>query len=335
MTSRERVTRALTFRGPDRAPRNLWCLPGIEMFRSAELARMRAAWPDDFGTAGAPYGRPARAGGDPYRRGTYTDEWGCVWEVKEDGVVGEVKGPPLADWSALDGFAPPREILRGDWSAADSARGSGDLFVLASTSVRPFERMQFLRGSENLFMDMGSGDARFRRLLALVHEFFLEELSLWAERDVDGISFMDDWGTQVSLLISPAMWREYFKPLYAEYARIIRDSGKFVFFHTDGCTESIIPDLIEIGVNALNSQLFCMDIEELARRHRGRVTFWGEIDRQKIMPFGSPEEVRGAVRRVRSALDDGRGGVIAQCEWGVRDPFDNVAAVFDEWARPL
>jgi uroporphyrinogen decarboxylase len=65
------------------------------------------------------------------------------------------------------------------------------------------------------------------------------------------------------------------------------------------------------------------------------VTFWGEIDRQRIMPFGSPGDVRGAVRRVRSALDDGRGGVIAQCEWGVRDPFENVAAVFDEWARPL
>jgi uroporphyrinogen decarboxylase len=335
MTSRERVTRALTFRGPDRAPRNLWCLPGVEMFRQDELARMRADWPDDFTSAGASYGRPARASGDPYRRGSYTDEWGCLWEVQEDGVAGEVKGPPLADWSALDAFQPPREILSGDWTAADAARGRSDLFVLAGTTVRPFERMQFLRGTENLLMDMGGGDARFLRLRSLVHEFFLEELSLWAARDVDGISFMDDWGTQVSLLINPAMWREYFKPLYAEYARIIRDSGKFVFFHTDGFTQSIIPDLIEIGVHALNTQLFCMDIEGLARMHKGRVTFWGEIDRQKVMPFGSPDDVRGAVRRVRSALDDGRGGVIAQCEWGVRDPFDNVAAVFDEWARPL
>jgi hypothetical protein len=333
MTSRDRVTKALTFASPDRAPRNLWCLPGIEMFRADELARMRAAWPDDFASAGAPYGRPARTSGTPYRRGSYTDEWGCLWEVREDGVVGEVKGPPLADWAALDRFHPPREILAGDWASADASRETTQSFVLAGTSVRPFERMQFLRGSENLLLDMGGGDARFLRLLSLVHEFFLEELSLWAARDVDGISFMDDWGTQVSLLVSPAMWRAYFKPLYAEYARIIRGSGKFVFFHSDGCIESIIPDLVDIGVSALNSQLFCMNIEEVARRHRGRITFWGEIDRQKTLPFGATDDVRRAVRRVRAALDDGRGGVIAQCEWGVKDPFDNVAAVFDEWAR--
>ncbi len=344
MTPRDRVIRSLTFRSPDRASRHLWNLPGIELFRKGELARMRAAYPEDIIGAGVPYGstrststsygRPLSTGGTPYRKGRYTDEWGCLWEAYEDGVVGEVKGPPLADWSALDRFTAPREILDGDWAAADAARAGTDRFILTGTSVRPFERMQFLRGTENLFMDMAWGDARFLRLRSLVHEFFLEELSLWAARDVDGISFMDDWGTQRGLLIDPVMWREYFRPLYAEYARIIRDSGKFVFFHSDGNIASIIPDLVEIGVQALNSQLFCMDIEELARRHRGSITFWGEIDRQNILPFGSPDDVRRAVRRVRAALDDGRGGVIAQCEWRIRDPFENVAAVFEEWARP-
>ncbi len=334
MTPRERVTKALTFDHPDRAPRHLWCLPGVEMFRADELARMREEWPEDFASAGAPYGRAASAAGTPYRRGTYRDEWGCLWEVKEDGVVGEVKGPPLADWSALDGFRPPRETLAGDWAAADASRSTTDRFILAGTSVRPFERMQFLRGTESLLADMAWGDARLLRLRSLVHEFFLEELRLWAPRDVDGISFMDDWGAQTSLLVSPAMWREYFKPLYAEYADLIHAAGKFVFFHSDGCIESIIPDLVEIGVDALNSQLFCMDIEALAGRHKGRLAFWGEIDRQKVLPFGTVQDVRRAVRRVRDALDDGSGGVVAQCEWGVRDPYQNVAAVFDEWARP-
>ncbi len=334
MTPRERVIAALELRGPDRAPRDLWCLPGVEMFRAEELARMRELWPADIASAGAPYGRPALAAGTPYRRGTYTDEWGCLWEVQQDGVVGEVKGPPLADWAALDRFRPPREILDGDWSRADARRAATDRFILAGTSVRPFERMQFLRGSENLFLDMGWADQRFLRLRSLVHEFFLEELALWAGRDVDGISFMDDWGAQGSLLVSPALWREHFKPLYAEYAKVIRAAGKYVFFHSDGFIESIIPDLVEIGIQALNCQLFCMDIESLARRHRGRVTFWGEIDRQHILPFGSQADVRAAVRRVRSAFDDGRGGLIAQCEWGVRDPFENVSAVFDEWSRP-
>jgi uroporphyrinogen decarboxylase len=334
MTPRDRVMKALTFSRPDRAPRHLWYLPGIEMHRPEELARMRALYPEDFTGAGLVYGKGARASGDPARKGSYVDDWGSTWEVYQEGVVGEVKRPAVEDWAALDGLIPPREILAADWPAVDAARASTDRFILAGTTVRPFERMQFLRGTENLYMDMAWGDARFLRLRSLVHEFYLEELSLWARRDVDALSFMDDWGSERALLVNPAMWREYYKPLYAEYARVIRESGKSVFFHSDGNIEAIIPDLIEIGVDALNSQLFCMDIEGVARRHRGKITFWGEIDRQKLLPFGTPDEVRAAVRRVRAALDDGNGGVIAQCEWGLRDPFDNVAAVFSAWDAP-
>jgi uroporphyrinogen decarboxylase len=334
MTPRDRVLKALTFSRPDRAPRQLWCLPGIDMYRSEELARMRAQHPEDFTGTGFSYPPSRRARGNPNRKGAYTDDWGSVWEVYEDGVVGEVKHPAVADWAALDSLTPPREILAGDWARADAARAGTDRYILEGTTVRPFERMQFIRGTESLYMDMAWGDARFLKLRSLVHEFFLEELTLWSRRDVDGLSFMDDWGTQKSLLISPAMWREYFKPLYADYARIIRAAGKHVFFHSDGCIMDIYPDLIEIGVNAVNSQLFCMDIEEIGRRFKGKIAFWGEIDRQRILPFGTPDEVRAAVRRVRAALDDGTGGVIAQCEWGINNPYENVAAVFAEWAEP-
>jgi uroporphyrinogen decarboxylase len=335
MTARERVHACLSFRAPDRVPRQLWCLPGIGMHRGQELARLSERFPDDFASAGVSYGRALRASGDQNRKGRYTDEWGSVWEVFEDGVVGEVKQPILADWAALDRFVPPREILDADWGSAGGSRAATDRYVLTGTSVRPFERLQFLRGSENLYLDMGWADARFLKLRSMVHEFFLEELTCWARTEVEGISFMDDWGTQTSLLVSPAMWREYFKPLYSEYVRIIHGSGKHAFFHSDGHISSIIPDLIEIGVNALNSQLFCMDIEDLGRRFKGKITFWGEIDRQRVLPFGTPTSVRAAVMRVRRALDDGTGGVIAQCEWGNRDPYANVEAVFRAWEEPL
>jgi uroporphyrinogen decarboxylase len=329
MTPRDRVLRALSFDRPDRAPRDLWSLPGIGMFRADELERMRAMYPSDFSGPGLGCGRGPAATGDAFRRGRYTDEWGCTFEVYEDGVMGEIKHPPLSDWSRLGSLRPPRELLKADRPAVDRVRDGNDRFILAGTSIRPFERMQFLRGTENLLMDLASGDARALELRSVVHEFYLEEASYWVGRDVDGISFTDDWGTQSALLVSPAMWREYFKPLYREYAAMIRAKGKFVFFHSDGMIAEIIPDLIEIGIHVLNAQLFCMDIEELGRRFRGRITFWGEIDRQHVLPFGAPDAVRAAVRR---AFDDGRGGVIAQCEWGLRDPFENVAAVFEEWS---
>jgi len=335
VTPRDRMVRALTFGSPDRAPRDLWSLPGVAACRPAELARMRELFPLDVTAPGLSYRRGSAERGERGRGGCFTDEWGCTFQACEDGVIGEVKLPPLAEWSALDALRPPREVLDVDWPEADRTRDGTDTFILAGTSVRPFERMQFLRGTEQLMMDLAAGDARVLRLRSLVHEFSLEELSRWAARDVDGISFMDDWGTQNAPLVSPALWRDVFKPLYREYVAAIRGAGKFAFFHSDGMIADIIPDLVEIGVHALNSQLFCMDIEALGRRFKGRITFWGEIDRQRVLPFGTPADVRAAVRRVRRALADGGGGVIPQCEWGLRDPVENGAAVFDEWARPL
>jgi len=336
MTGRERVIRTLRFEHPDRAPRQVWPLPGVEMFRSDELQALLEQFPEDFETPDVTYGPADRARGDPNRVGTYVDEWGCVWEVLQDGVIGEVKQPPLDDWQTLKTFRPPWEILdRADFSQVDESCARTDKFVLAGTTVRPFERMQFLRGTEKLFIDLAYGTAEVLKLRDMVHEFFMRELELWIGTDVDGISFMDDWGAQHALLISPDMWRELFKPLYKDYCDLIHSAGKAVFMHSDGHIEAIYPDLIEIGVDALNSQLFCMDIEELGRRYRGKITFWGEIDRQYLLPFGTVEDVREGVRRVRRALDDGSGGVIAQCEWGLDVPMENVTAVFETWLEPL
>jgi hypothetical protein len=194
-----------------------------------------------------------------------------------------------------------------------------------------FERMQFLRGSEALYMDLGYGVSELFKLRDMINDFFLREIELWCKTDVDGIRFFDDWGAQRSLLMSPKMWREIFKPLYAEYCRLIHGAGKFVFVHSDGHIDAIIPDLIEIGVDALNAQLFCMDIEELGRKYKGNITFWGEIDRQRLLPYGEPEEIREAVGRVRQALDTGHGGVIAQLEWGKPDPRENIEAAYEAW----
>lgn len=335
MTPRERVLRTLQFAYPDRAPRDLWHLPGVALFRKAELEAMLARYPIDFAQPDFRYGDARRASGVPDRRGTYTDEWGCVWSVAEDGVVGEVKVHPLADWAALRAYAPPWEVLqRADFTRTNASCASTDRFVRAGTSVRLFERMQFLRGVENLFLDLAYLPTEFYTLRDMVHDFYLHEIELWTKTDVDAIFFMDDWGSQSNLLIAPELWRSVFKPCYAHYCDRIRAAGKFVFFHSDGFTEPILEDLVEIGVHAANLQLFCMNIEELGRRFKGRITFWGEICRQRILPFGSVNDVKQAVRRVRRALDDGRGGVIAQCEWGNADPAENIAAVFEAWLEP-
>jgi uroporphyrinogen-III decarboxylase len=121
-----------------------------------------------------------------------------------------------------------------------------------------------------------------------------------------------------------------FKPLYQDYVAIARRRGKYVFMHSDGWIRDIIPDLVEIGVDALNAQLFCMDIEELGREFKGKMTFWGEIDRQYLLPYATPEEIRAAVRKIKDYLYQD-GGIIAQCEFSVGAKPENVAAVFLAW----
>ena len=339
MTGRERMLRTMEFRNPDRAPRNLWALPWVSQYAAQELATLLARFPSDVEGVGI-LGPSDYARGESCRKGTSIDEWNCPFEVAEDGVVGEVKHPPLADWKALDSYRLPWEMIeRNTLDAAnrqiDVARAGADPFMLCGTSIRPFERMQFLRGTENLYLDLGYESAEFFRLRDRLHEFWLKELEVVCRTRADAVSFMDDWGSQQSLLISPTQWRSVFKPLYAEYAAMIHRAGKKVMFHSDGCILDIYEDLIEIGIDAVNSQLFCMDIQEIARRFKGRITFWGEIDRQHVLPFGTPADVYRAVARVRTALDDGRGGVIAECEWGKNNPAANIHAVFEAWDLPL
>ena len=332
MTGRERVRRALDFERPDRAPRDLWFLPGVAMYRCAELDAMLLRYPLDLSRAPDPSPPSSRASGAPHEVGSYIDGWGCEWVAAEPGVIGEVKNPPLADWSALEDWSPPYDALdNANWDIVKPYCKETDSYVLSASDIKPFERIQSLRGSQQVFIDLAMGEPEFGELCRQVHEWNLRCAKLWCKTDVDGFSFLDDWGSQSALLIAPEMWREIFKPMYAEYCAIARAHGKRVFMHSDGVTESIIPDLIEIGVDAFNTQIFLMDIEDLAARFKGKLTFWGEIDRQRLLPFGAPEDVRAAVRRVRNALDDGGGGLIAQCEWGNADPAENIEAVFEAW----
>lgn len=337
LTRRERVYKTLTFEEVDRVPRQLWALPGIARDRGGELAAFREKYPaDDISGAPGVLAPSGRARGDYSRRGSYTDDWGCVWEVFEDGIIGEIKAPILADDAEVARYEPPHEMLDGaDAAPANEARVQrpDDFLTLGTTTL--FERMQFLRGTEQLLVDLAMGDPIAYKLREVVHGYNLRAIRLMASADVDAVCMNDDWGSQRSLLISPELWRTFFKPCYREYCDIIKGSGKKVFFHSDGFIEAIYPDLIDIGVDALNSQLFCMDMEKLGREYAGEIVFWGELDRQYLLPFGTPDEIRRGVRRAAKALMPGgrRTGVVAQCEWGIHDPLDNLLAVFDEWDK--
>ncbi|HPW17626.1 MAG TPA: uroporphyrinogen decarboxylase family protein [Candidatus Aminicenantes bacterium] len=330
MTSRELVVDTLEFRGPARVPRQLWTLPWAEMTWPAELAALRARFPDDIVSSPAFLREPPRTEGEEYEPGVFVDEWGCRFENAQRGIIGQVKEPRLRDWSGLDGLRVPRERLTVDLAEVDGFCAASGAFVLAKTGARPFELLQSLRGPENLYVDLAERPKGLFRLIDAVHAFFREEMELWASTEVDALVFADDWGGQTGLLVAPGLWRELFKPLYREYVEIAHRNGKYAFMHSDGHIAAILPDLVEIGLDALNAQIFCMDVAEIGRRFAGKLTFWGEVDRQRLLPSGTPAEVAAAVGEVHRALWRG-GGAIAQCEFGPGARPENVAAVFEAW----
>jgi len=258
---------------------------------------------------------------------------GNIWHVGEPGVFGEVKKPAISEWSDLTKFKPPYDLIKKrDLADINRKCEKSNKFMLSNITARIFEQLQFLRGTKNLFLDIASNSSNFHKLLNIVHEFFIKDIESWCETDVDGILFMDDWGTNTSLLINPKIWKEVFKPLYREYCNIIHNHGKFAFFHSDGNIEKIFGDLIEVGINAINCQLSTMNIERLALKYKGKFILWGEVDAY-TQAFGTTRDVYKKVMKIQNSFYNDKGGIIAQCLWGKDNPKENIKAVYEAWNR--
>lgn len=333
MTSRELVLRTLEFRNTTgKVPREVWTLPWARMTYGQEFDRIMQDFPNDILTARPKMHETSRVSkGDMHKVGIYVDDWGCIFENKQDGIIGEVKEPLVKDedWEDWENVTIPQNWLSFDNDEVNRYCQSVDGFVLAGCYPRPFEQLQFIRGTENLFMDLVEPPENMKRFIQKMHTFYCDQLTKWAETDVDGLMLMDDWGTQNSLLINPETWRAVFKPLYKDYMEIGKKYNKKMFMHSDGNTLNIIPDLIELGLDAINTQVFCMDFEELAK-FKGQITFWGEVDRQHILPYGTPDDAAAAVDKIMEYFWQD-GGVIAQLEFGIGAKPENVRAAFERW----
>jgi len=336
MTSRELVYKTLEFENHnDRVPRDLWTLPWAASHFPEELFRIQQDFPGDFTATDPCYKEKDISKGDGYKVGKSIDAWGCIFENKMDGYIGEVKEALLpvidedTDWDDISRIHFPVEWFSFDIDQVNAQCRSTDKFVQSGACPRPFEQLQFIRTTEQLYIDMMLMTSGFLNFISKMHTFYCDLLEKWAKTDVDCLNIMDDWGAQQSLLIDPELWRKVFKPMYNDFVDIAHRAGKKIFMHSDGHILSIYPDLIELGIDALNSQIFCMGIDNL-RQFTGKITFWGEIDRQHILPYATTDEVKTAVHTVREALWQ-NGGAIAQCEFSVGSNPNNVYTVYKAW----
>lgn len=312
-------------------PRHLWVLPWAEIHHPEEVSSLRKEYPNDIIFCPPCLESELPIEGDLWRAGESIDEWGCRFTNIEDGIIGEVKEPMIASWSDIQKLRLPEESFSVDKDQVGDFCKATDAFVIGSVLPRPFERLQWLRGTEQLLVDLLIEPDKVQELLGIVHSFYLKEFEIWCQTPVDALWFMDDWGSQQSMLIAPELWQELFLPCYKDYISLAHAYGKKVFFHSDGYILPIIPHLVEAGLDALNSQIFCMPWDELKAACSGSLTLWGEIDRQHLLPDGSSDQIVQAVHSVYETFYD-NGRIIAQMEFGPGANPQNIRTAMECWA---
>jgi uroporphyrinogen decarboxylase len=286
-SGREVVINTLTFGGPDRLARDF---PG-DYGSDFLFCGMRPS-PDD-------------------RQSNGRDEWGAVWESKGETQLGEVKEYPLKSWDVFARMTIPDVSDPARWECLQNLRElAEDKFILCS-GISIYERIHFLRGLENTWVDIYEEPENLSRLLDVLVKMNLEAVGRYAALGADGYIFCDDWGLQDRLMISPAKWREIWKPAYAAIFKAVHDAGMFAFLHSCGYIVDILDDLIEAGLDVIHmDQQENMGLELLGRRFAGRLTFFSPVDIQKTMACGSLDDIRAYCRRMAATLGTKEGGFI-------------------------
>lgn len=251
---------------------------------------------------------------------TYVDEWGVGWRNVEyetrfgRGRFAEIVGHPLADDKAIDSYQAP-DPLRPELylEARRAIEQFKDEYWMVGVVVQTiFETAWALRGLERTLLDMVTNPELVDRLLDIPFKYHMQTAKKLTELGVDMVWLGDDVGAQDRMLISPAHWRRFLKPRMAELISSLKGLNPElkVAYHSDGYIYPIIPDLIEIGLDVLNPvQPGSMDPARLKQEFGDRLCFWGTLDLQFTLPFGSPEDVSHEVlTRLRTVSK--KGGLI-------------------------
>ncbi len=296
-TPREIVKKAIAFAGPERLPMSL-----------------PAPYPDDFSGMAMNPSPDWRPWGDDYGPGKKrSDEWGAVWENIGVCKLGEVKEYPLTTWDDYAKMNIPdiREPRR--WTELQGQKSrAGDKYII-SYGISLYERIHFLRGLENVWMDIYEEPDKLKNLIGLLVDMNLYAIEKYAEAGADGYMFCDDWGLQDRLMISPEKWREFWKPAYAKIYKAAHQAGMQTFLHSCGYIVDILDDLIECGLDVVHmDQQMNMGLKVLHERFAGRLTFWSPVDIQTVMCDGSEEEIRAYCHELVNSLGTPKGGIMVR-----------------------
>ncbi len=335
MTPKERVTAALRHDRPDKVPYQVgFTVPAREKMAAyygdpefvanignhmTQVPVIRVEW----GVRGTD--------------GYYTDEFGLRWNRQVDADIGMPEGTLTRE--TLDDFDWPDPNAPGRFDRlTDAIEHHPDQFIVMALDFSLFERAWGLVGLENFLLAMVDDVPFVEAVLDRILQFNLALLEAGLSQcpGVDAVYFGDDFGSQLGVMMGADRWRDLLKPRLArQYARV-RDHGKFVLIHSCGAVSELFDDLVEIGVDGFNPfQPEVMDIYQTKQAYRGRLAFWGGISIQRLLPYGTPDEVRTEVADILDRIG-AEGGYIAAPSHDIPGdvPPENIAAMLDVLQNP-
>jgi uroporphyrinogen decarboxylase len=339
MTPKERWLAVLNRQKPDRLPMDYWgtqeatekvlkylgCATPWEMFEKLHIDRVVGVGP--------------RYVGPPLEPGY--DVFGCRYQdISYDiGVYPECIYHPLAPYNSVEEIEKNYTWPSPDWFdylvIPDQIKGK-EMYPIQGGGSEPFLTYKDLRGMEQAYIDLVINPDIVVYCLDKLFDLAYQNTVRIFEQIPGKVNLSyiaEDFGAQESLLISPGLIREIFIPRMKRMIDLAHQAGAYAFFHSDGAIRSIIPDMIEAGMDVLNPiQWRCKGMERagLKRDFGDQLVFHGGVDNQYTLAFGSVEEVREEVMVNIQVLGAGGGYILAPCHnIQAVSPPENIVAMYE------
>ena len=240
------------------------------------------------------------------------DMFGVTWTHEQKGDFGVVQTYLLTE-PRLDGYTfpePDEASIRAKCERLVARRDRQ--YTMYNIGFSLFERAWALRGMEDILCDFIAEPGFADALLDRIVDYNLKVVDIVAQYPIDCIFFGDDWGQQKGLIMGPDYWRRFIKPRIVRMYAHVKAKGLQVAQHSCGDINEVFPDLIEAGLDIYNTfQPEVYDIAEMKRLYGKKVTFYGGVSTQQLLPNASPEEVKAAMRHLMEVLGPDGGYVVA------------------------
>jgi uroporphyrinogen decarboxylase len=266
------------------------------------------------------------------------DIFGGIW--RQDRRPSHLEKPALASPS-FDNYNFPPMSMFWDEKKRESIQkelekhSESCRVVLISWGI--FEQSWRIRGFENALMDAIVEPDFYRELLNKLTELYLKFIAVCADLNCDAIMFGDDWGDQRGVILGPDRWRQLLKPCWQKIYEAVHSHGKIAITHCCGSIADIMPDIIEIGLDVLESvqpEATGMNPYQLKKKWGDKIIFWGCLGSQSTIPFRTPDEIKKEVQKLCHEMGKGGGYILSPAKaLQPETPTENAVAVVEAFTK--